>query len=72
MLAKLATEHTVGTDDMQTVLAAGATDGQIKDALAVALAFDVTARLANAFDFDVATPAAMAAGAKHLLRRGYR
>jgi len=72
MLAKLTSEHTVGADDMRAVLAAGATASQIKDALAVALAFGITARLANAFDFDVASPAAMAAGAQHLLRRGYR
>jgi uncharacterized peroxidase-related enzyme len=72
MLAKLTSEHTVGTDDMRVVLAAGATASQIKDALAVALAFGITARLANAFDFDVASPAAMNAGAQHLLRRGYR
>jgi hypothetical protein len=40
--------------------------------LAVCLAFDITARLANAFDFAIATPAAMDAGARHLLKRGYR
>ena len=45
---------------------------QIEDALAVCLAFNTTARLANAFDFETASPAAMNAGAKHLLRRGYR
>ena len=72
MLAKLTSEHTIGADDMRAVLAAGATASQIKDALAVALAFGITARLANAFDFDVASPAAMTAGAQHLLRRGYR
>ncbi len=72
MLAKLTSEHAVGADDMRAVLAAGASASQIKDALAVALAFGITARLANAFDFDVASPAAMNAGAQHLLRRGYR
>jgi hypothetical protein len=39
--------------------------------LAVCLAFNITDRLANAFDFTVAGPAAMNAGAKHLLKRGY-
>jgi hypothetical protein len=29
-------------------------------------------RLADAFDFDVASPAAMNAGARYLLKRGYR
>lgn len=72
MLAKLTSEHTVDADDMRAVLAAGATAAQIKDALAVALAFGIIARLANAFDFDVASPAAMNAGAQHLLKRGYR
>ena len=53
------------------VLDAGVTPAQIEDALAVSLAFDITARLANAFDFDLASPAAMTAGAEHLLKRGY-
>ena len=72
MLAKAASEQTIDADDMRAVLAVGVTPTQIEDALAVGLAFGITARLANAFDFDLATPAAMKAGAKHLLRRGYR
>jgi alkylhydroperoxidase family enzyme len=72
MLAKLTSEDTIEADDIRAVLAAGATPSQIEDALAVGLAFGITARLANAFDFDVASPAAMNAGAAHLLRRGYR
>lgn len=72
MLGKVASEHGIDADDMRAVLAAGVTPAQIEDALAVGLAFGITARLANAFDFDLATPAAMNAGAKHLLRRGYR
>lgn len=71
MLGKLAREHTVDADDMRQVLKAGVTPAQIQDALAVSLAFNITARLANAFDFDLATPDAMAAGARHLLKRGY-
>ncbi len=35
------------------------------------LPFDITARLANAFDFAIANPAAIDAGARHL-ERGYR
>jgi FAD/FMN-containing dehydrogenase len=62
----------IDVDDMRDVLDAGVTRAQIEDALAVGLAFGITARLANAFDFDMATPAATNAGAKHLLRRGYR
>ncbi len=72
MLAKLAAENAIDADDIRVALAAGVTPSQIEDALAVGLAFGITARLANAFDFDVAGPAAMNAGAQHLLRRGYR
>ena len=72
MLGKLTRAHTVDADDIREVLAAGASRQQIEDALAVCLAFDITARLANAFDFAIAPPAAMDAGARHLLKRGYR
>lgn len=71
MLGTLARDGTVEADDMRRVLAADVTPAQIEDALAVSLAFNITARLANAFDFDLASPAAMTAGAKHLLKRGY-
>jgi AhpD family alkylhydroperoxidase len=71
MLGKLGRERRADADDMRAVLEAGATPEQIEDALAVGLAFNITARLANAFDFDLATPEAMSAGAKHLLKRGY-
>ena len=72
LLGKLTSEHAIDTEDMRGVLAAGVSPTQIEDALAVGLAFGITARLANAFNFDLASPAAMTAGAKHLLRRGYR
>ena len=72
MLGKLTREHTIDADDIRGVLSAGVSRAQIEDALAVCLAFDITARLANAFDFAMATPAAMDAGARHLLKRGYR
>jgi alkylhydroperoxidase family enzyme len=72
LLGKVASGQAVDGEVMRTVLAAGVTPAQIEDALAVGLAFGITARLANAFDFDLATPGAMNAGAKHLLRRGYR
>jgi alkylhydroperoxidase family enzyme len=71
MLGTLTREQTVRPDDIRPVLDAGVTPAQIEDALAVSFAFNVTARLANAFDFDLATPEAMTAGAKHLLKRGY-
>jgi alkylhydroperoxidase family enzyme len=72
MLGKLTREHGIDADDMRAVLTAGVSAAQIEDALAVCFAFNTTARLANAFDFETASPAAMVAGAKHLLRRGYR
>jgi hypothetical protein len=61
----------VGTDDMRAVLAAGVFCEQIADALAVCLAFNITDRLADAFDFEIAAPAAMDSGARYLLQRGY-
>jgi alkylhydroperoxidase family enzyme len=72
MLVKLTRDHTIAADDIREVLSAGVSRAQIEDALAVCLAFDITARLANAFDFAIPTPAAMDAGARHLLKRGYR
>ena len=72
LLGKLTRDHSIDADDVRAVLDVGVTAAQIEDALAVCLAFNITDRLANAFDFTVAEPAAMTAGAKHLLRRGYR
>jgi hypothetical protein len=57
---------------MRAVLAAGVTPEQVKDALAVGAAFNTTDRLADAFGFEVLTPDGFAAGAKYLLKRGYR
>lgn len=72
MLRKLSREQAVVPDDMRAVLAAGASREQVQDALAVCFAFNVTARLADAFGFVVPGPASFAAGAKYLLARGYR
>lgn len=71
LLGKLTSQHSIDADDVRSVLAAGVTPEQVKDALAVSLVFNITARLANAFDFELAGPAAMAAGARHLVKRGY-
>jgi uncharacterized peroxidase-related enzyme len=71
MLDKLTRDGTVTADDMRTVLAAGVTRQQIEDALAVATAFNITNRLADAFDFEVLDKAGFDAGAKFLLKRGY-
>jgi len=72
MLGKLTRESNLDADDIRRVLAAGASEQQIKDALAVAFSFNVTDRLADVFDFAVDDPAAINAGAKYLLARGYR
>jgi AhpD family alkylhydroperoxidase len=72
LLGKLTREHTVDADDMQAVLAAGASRQQIEDALAVCFSFDVIGRLADSFGFSIPGPDAFEAGAKYLLARGYR
>jgi uncharacterized peroxidase-related enzyme len=72
MLGKLITEGTVSAEDMRLVLTAGVSRQQVEDALAVCAAFDTTARLADAFGFEVLTPEGFEAGAKYLLKRGYR
>jgi len=72
MLRKLTLEHAVDANDMRTVLAAGVSSQQIEDALAVCLAFNITDRLADAFEFAVLDPKGFNAGAKYLLKRGYR
>ena len=71
MLDKLTRDGTVTANDMRAVLAAGVTRRQIEDALAVAAAFNITNRLADAFDFEVLDKGGFDAGATFLLRRGY-
>lgn len=72
MLGKLTREHAVDVNDMRAVLTAGVSREQIEDALEVCFAFNVTDRLADAFEFFVLDPKGMDAGAKYLLSRGYR
>jgi AhpD family alkylhydroperoxidase len=72
MVAKLTGEGGVDGDDIRAVLSAGASPEQIEDALAVCFAFTTTARLANAFEFEQLSPEGFQAGAKYLLKRGYR
>jgi AhpD family alkylhydroperoxidase len=72
MLGKLTAEGRLSTADMRGVLATGVSPQQVKDALAVCAAFNVTDRLADAFAFEVLTPEGFDAGAKYLLKRGYR
>jgi uncharacterized peroxidase-related enzyme len=72
MLGKLTREGTVSAADMRQVLSAGVSRQQVEDALAVCAAFSITDRLADAFDFEVLSPEGFDAGAKYLLKRGYR
>jgi AhpD family alkylhydroperoxidase len=72
MLGKLTRERTLSADDIRAVLSAGVSRQQIEDALAVNFAFNTIDRLANAFAFDVLSHDGFEAGAKYLLRRGYR
>jgi uncharacterized peroxidase-related enzyme len=72
MLGKLTAEGEVGPDDVRGVLSAGVSPQQIEDALAVCVAFNTTDRLADAFGFEVLSPEGFEAGAKYLLKRGYR
>jgi uncharacterized peroxidase-related enzyme len=71
MLGKLTREHAIDVDDMCAVLAAGVSQEQIEDALAVCFAFNTTDRLADAFGFELLSPSDFEAGAKYLLKRGY-
>jgi uncharacterized peroxidase-related enzyme len=72
MLGKLTREGTVDAGDMRDVLSAGVSRQQVRDALAVCAAFNTTGRLADAFGFEMLSPEGFEAGAKVLLKRGYR
>jgi hypothetical protein len=72
MLGKLTREGKVGAEDMREALDAGVSPQQVRDALAVCVAFNTTDRLADAFGFGLLSPEGFEAGAKYLLKRGYR
>ena len=72
MLGKLTREGKAGAEDMRQVLSAGVSRQQVEDALAVCAAFSTTDRLADAFGFEVLSPEGFEAGARYLLKRGYR
>jgi uncharacterized peroxidase-related enzyme len=72
MLGKLTREGKLGAEDVREVLSAGISRQQVADALAVCAAFNTTNRLADVFGFELLSPEASAAGAKYLLKRGYR
>jgi alkylhydroperoxidase family enzyme len=62
----------LAAEDMREVLSAGVSRQQVEDALAVCAAFNTTDRLADAFGFELLSPEGFEAGAKYLLKRGYR
>ena len=72
MLGKLTSEGTLSAQDMRQVLDGGVSPQQVEDALAVCTAFNTTNRLADAFGFEVLSSDDFKAGAKYLLKRGYR
>ena len=72
MLGTLTREGKVSAEEMRDVLSAGVSRQQVADALAVCAAFNTTDRLADAFGFELLTPEGYEAGAKYLLKRGYR
>jgi uncharacterized peroxidase-related enzyme len=72
ILRKLVREHRVEPEDVRRAMTIGVTRRQLEEALAVCFAFNVTARLANAFGFEVLSAEDFAAGAKFLLKRGYQ
>jgi uncharacterized peroxidase-related enzyme len=72
MLGKLTRDGQLAAADVRGALDAGVSRQHIEDALAVCYAFNVTNRLANAFGFEIMSPEGFQAGARYLLRRGYR
>ena len=72
MLGKLTREGKADAEDIRQVLSAGVSRQQVEDALAVCAAFNTTDRLADAFGFEVLSPEGFEAGARYLLKRGYR
>jgi uncharacterized peroxidase-related enzyme len=72
MLGKLTRDEHLGVHDIRAVLDTGVSRSQVEDAFAICYAFNVTSRLANAFGFEMMSSEGFQAGAKYLLRRGYR
>ena len=72
MIGKLTREGTVSAEDMRQVMSAGISRQQVEDALAVCAAFNTTDRLADAFGFQLLSPEDFEAGARYLLKRGYK
>ena len=61
----------VSAADVDRVRAVGVSDQAIEDAIYVCFIFSVLARLADAFDFDLTTPARWQVGGKVFYWLGY-
>ncbi len=72
MLRKVTMYPSVEIEDMRKLMDSGISPKQIEDALAVCFAFNVTNRLADAFGFEVPDAKSFEAGAKYLLKHGYK
>jgi uncharacterized peroxidase-related enzyme len=72
MLGMLTREGHISAEALHAVLETGVSRRQVEDAFAICYAFNVTNRLANAFEFEMMTPDGFQAGARYLLQRGYR
>jgi alkylhydroperoxidase family enzyme len=62
----------VGAADIEELHRSGVDDDAIRDAVYVCTLFNVIDRMSDALDFAVPPPAALRAGARYLLRIGYR
>jgi alkylhydroperoxidase family enzyme len=66
------TPDEISPADIEALRRAGVSDPAIRDAVYVAAIFNTIDRIADAFDFAVPPPDALAVGARFLLRLGYR
>jgi uncharacterized peroxidase-related enzyme len=62
----------LSADDARTVLRAGVTSEALTDAIAVASAFNIVTRYADALDFAIPSPSEFDRAGDMLLKRGYR
>ena len=72
LLGRRTRDGYLAAEDVRAVLDTGVSRQQVEDALAICYAFNVTNRMATAFGFEVLSREGFQAGAKYLLRRGYR
>lgn len=65
------TPDEVDESDVEAAVGAGVSTRELRDAVEVCAAFNVIDRIADALDFGLQSPGALAAGAKQLATRGY-